>query len=115
MMELSRLKQLLGIESKDVSKDIALHFAMDNVEEIIKNYCHIDIIPDGLLTTAYRMAIDLWRNENLGDETTAQGSVSSISEGDTSVSFRQTVEDGYQDAILKNYKPSLNRYRKVVF
>ena len=114
-MELGRLKPLLGIALEDETKDAALAFAMENVEEIIRNYCHTETVPEGLLNTAYRMTIDLWRNENLGEEAPAQGSVSSISEGDTSVSFKQTVDDGFRETVLKNYKPVLNRYRRLVF
>lgn len=86
-MELSRLKQLLGIDEGDTSKDVSLSFVISDVEEIIKNYCHIEEVPDGLLNTAYRMAIDLYRNEKPGQEEAATGAVSSISEGDTSVSL----------------------------
>ena len=44
-MELSKLKQLLGIDSEDTSKDVPLNFAMDNVQEVINNYCHTAEIP----------------------------------------------------------------------
>ncbi len=114
-MELSRLKQLLGIDEGDTSKDVSLSFVISDVEEIIKNYCHIEEVPDGLLNTAYRMAIDLYRNEKPGQEEAATGAVSSISEGDTSISFKQSVDDNFKDTLLKNYKFSLNRYRRVVF
>nr|DAM62201.1 MAG TPA: Head Tail Connector Protein [Caudoviricetes sp.] len=112
-MELAKLKALLGIE--DDSKDVILEFVIDDVEETIKNYCHVDTVPDGLMNTGYRMAMDLYRNENIGSCTGATGSVSSITEGDTSTSFRQYVDDNFKDTVLKNYKSSLNRYRKVAW
>ena len=112
-MELAKLKALLGIE--DGSKDVILEFVIVDVEETIKNYCHVDTVPDGLVNTGYRMAMDLYRNENIGSETGATGSVSSISAGDTSTSFRQYVDDNFKDTVLKNYKSSLNRYRKVAW
>ena len=34
-MELSRLKQLLGIDEGDTSKDVSLSFVISDVEEII--------------------------------------------------------------------------------
>ena len=102
-MELAKLKALLGIE--DDSKDPVLEFVIADVEEM----------PAGLVNTGYRMAMDLYRNENIGNETGAVGSVSSISEGDTSTSFRQYVDDNFKDTVLKNYKSSLNRYRKVAW
>lgn len=112
-MEVAKLKELLGIE--DESKDVILEFVIADVEETIKNYCHVDEMPDGLQNTGYRMAMDLYRNENIGSESAAVGSVSSITEGDTSTSFRQYVDDNFKDTVLKNYKSLLNRYRKVVW
>lgn len=112
-MELNKLKQLLGIE--DELQDIQLKFIISDVEEIITNYCNIEEVPKGLLNTSYRMAVDLYRNENLGHEESALGSVSSISEGDTTTSFKQSVDDNFKDTLLKNYKPQLNRYRRLVW
>ena len=60
-MELAKLKALLGIE--DDSKDVVLEFVIADVEETIKNYCHVEKMPDGLTNTGYRMAMDLYRNE----------------------------------------------------
>ena len=114
-MELKTLKEYLGIAVEDTSKDIALTFIISDVEETIKNYCNIKEVPDGLLNTSYRMAIDLYRNENLGHEESAQGSISSISIGDTSTSFKQSVDDNFKNTVLKNYIPQLNRYRKLVW
>ena len=129
-MELEKLKILLGLsepvtdnkEDDEVTEvndkkntDIILEFIINNVEEIIKNYCHVEEVPEGLLNTAYRMAIDIYRNENVGSPESASGSVASINEGDTSISFRQYVDDNFKDTLLKNYNKSLNRYRKLVF
>lgn len=130
IMELEKLKILLGLsepatDNKDDEEDtevndkknadIILEFIINNVEEIIKNYCHVEEVPEGLLNTAYRMAIDIYRNENVGSPESASGSVASINEGDTSISFRQYVDDNFKDTLLKNYNKSLNRYRKLVF
>lgn len=129
-MELEKLKILLGLsepatDNKDDEEDtevndkknadIILEFIINNVEEIIKNYCHVEEVPEGLLNTAYRMAIDIYRNENVGSPESASGSVASINEGDTSISFRQYVDDNFKDTLLKNYNKSLNRYRKLAF
>ena len=67
------------------------------------------------MNTGYRMAMDLYRNENIGQEESASGPVSSMTEGDTSVSFRQYVDEHFKDTVLKNYRPVLNRYRRIVF
>jgi hypothetical protein len=139
-MELEKLKMLLGFtisnsdmdnkndikEEDDIDNsylinqendtiDVILEFIIADIEEIIKNYCHVDEVPEGLLNTSYRMAIDLYRNENIGNEDSPTGSVASINEGDTSVSFRQYVDDNFKETLLKNYSKTLNRYRKLVF
>ena len=56
-MDLAKLKALLGIE--DDSKDPVLEFVIEDVEETIKNYCHVGEMPAGLVNTGYRMAMDL--------------------------------------------------------
>lgn len=112
--QLNKLKALLGIESTDTSKDIILQFALEDIENVVKEHCHIDTIPMGLSTTVIRMAMELYRNENLGDEGIALGSVSSISEGSTSTSFRSSASE-FKDSLLKDYKSRLNKYRKLVW
>lgn len=111
-MEIEKLRKLLGVPE---GQDEVLEFIIADVEETIKNYCNIEEVPEGLLNTSYRMAMDLYRNENIGHEENALGSVSSISEGDTSTSFRQYADDNFKDTILKNHIRTLNRYRKVRF
>ncbi len=113
MLALEKLKLLLGVEGE--AQDFLLQFTLDSVEETILNYCNIKELPQGLEMTAYRMAMDLHRNENLGAEESAPGSISSLTEGDTSVSYNSCVTDGYKDTLLKAYEKQLNRYRRVVF
>jgi phosphoenolpyruvate synthase/pyruvate phosphate dikinase len=112
--KLNQLKGRLGIELTDTTKDEDLLFALQDVEETIKDHCHITEIPDGLNTTVIRMARELYMNENLGSDTVALGSVSSISEGDTSTSFRSAASE-FKDSLLKDYKSRLNKYRKLVW
>ncbi|MGL5715041.1 MAG: phage head-tail connector protein [Paraclostridium sp.] len=109
-----KLKKLLGISEDDITKDAILEFVLEDAKETILNYCNIEEIPDGLNNTLTRMAIDLYRCENLGSESQSLGSISSISEGDTSVSYRSS-ETEFKDSILKDYKKQLNRYRKLVW
>ncbi len=112
--KLNKLKELLGIELIDTSKDTILEFALEDVENIVKDHCNITEIPEGLNTTVIRMAMELYRNENLGDESSPLGSVSSISEGETSTSFRSSASE-FKDSLLKDYKSRLNKYRKLVW
>ena len=50
-----------------------MQFIIADVEESIMNFCNIEEVSEGLYMTAYRMAIDLYRNENLGDESNPLG------------------------------------------
>ncbi|MBC3804582.1 hypothetical protein GH808_09080 [Acetobacterium fimetarium] len=110
-MELEKLKQLLGITGAD--QDAVLQFCIDNVTEAITGYCHADTIPGGAMNTAYRMAMDLYRNENLGSTSVDNGLIASITEGDTSVSYKENTD--YTQSLLKNYRAQLSRYRKIVW
>ena len=103
-MELEKLKALLGIPQEDNSKDTALVFVMDQVEEIILNYCCVAEVPRGLLHTAYRMAMDIYRAESVGEAEPV--TVTSITEGEAlllaaAVSCRRSRE-----RYLKIIKPS---------
>lgn len=112
-MKMEKLKELLGIDLQDHSKDSVLRFAMEEAEEVVKNYCNINEIPAGLLITASHIAIDIYRGLNQSGE---EGlSVSSITEGDTSISFRKDAEESSVNNITSRYKASLNRFRKVRF
>ena len=110
-MEVEKLKKLLGKE--EVEDNTIFQFLLDDVKEIICNYCNIKEIPEGLKNTAYRMAMDLYRNEQIGSEENPV-MVTSVTTGDTSTSFsNQTTL--IKDTILKQYTKQLNRYRKLVF
>ena len=107
-MELAKLKLLLGIT--DNAKDALLQFCLDNTVETIINYCNLTTLPGGLENTAYRMAMELYRNENFGSQA-AIGQIASKSAGDVSVSYR---DDGnYLQSIMKNHTQQLNKYRVV--
>lgn len=114
MTNLEKLKKLLGIALEDGSKDFLLEFALEDVEQIVKDYCHIKEIPKELNTTVLKMAIDSYRNENLGEEESSLGSISSITEGDTTVSYRSAASE-FKDSLLNDYKAQLNKYRKLVW
>ncbi len=109
--QVKKEKALLGITENE--NDALVQFALESAEEIIKNYCHIDGVPEGLNTTMYRMAADIYRNEQFGQ----QGSISrvtSISEGDTTTSFGG-MESEFTKGLLKDYDMALRQYRRVVF
>lgn len=113
MQSVDIVRSLLNIE--DGSHDMQIMLILDAVAETICNYCNIDKVPDGLKYTQCRMAVDMYKAESVGGETT--GTPASISEGDTSVSFRDITGGKdyavYADGVMKNYTTILNRYRVV--
>lgn len=109
---LEQLQNLLGNPEK-ISEEI-LKFALEDTAEHIRNYCHIDDIPDGLMHTWVRMALDLVRNECFGSASLPNG-VKSISMGDTSTSFCNISDNSYAGSLLKTYEKTLRRYRKLDF
>ncbi len=114
-LDIATLKPLVGLSVSDTSKDDVLTFILSDVQEVILNYCHIDELPDGLSNTAYRMAMDLYRNEGIGDADESAGNVTSIKEGDTQINFGSSkYEQTFAESLLKNYSQQLNRYRKLV-
>ena len=101
--KLERLKKLLGIA--DDSKDEVLQFTIDNVMDMVLNYCNITEVPEKLENIILSMCVDKYRAESLGSET-SQGAVKSISEGDVSVSYGSaySVSDNPGMEFLKGYK-----------
>ena len=92
---LERIKerlQSIGYAVKD-SDDIAINFAMQKVENTIKNDCNISAIPDGLMN----IAIDMVVGEFLMSKKTfapndllnlnLDSAIKQIQEGDTNISF----------------------------
>ena len=112
-LTVERLSALLGFCEPDETVKIHLEFVLENAKDTVKNYCHIDEIPAELETTVLRMAMDIYRNEQMGNANVPQ-SVSSVQIGDTTTSFKTSAAE-FSESLMKNYKPVLNRYRKVVF
>lgn len=111
--QVKKLKILLGIADSD--KDVLIGFSLKSAEEVIKNYCHIEEIPEGLSATILRIAMDIYRNEQPGSSSVPMA-VQSITEGDSSTSFGTAQESViYAETLLKNYKKQLNRYRRVIW
>ena len=110
-LEVSTFRTILGITTTD--KDDVLQFVLDDVEETVLNYCNLDTLPKGLVKTAYRMAMDLYRAESFGQEAIESG-VSSISEGGATVSFKSSNYDtSFTSSLLKNYERQLTEYRRL--
>lgn len=125
---LERIKERLrsmGYAVKD-SDDIAINFAMQKVENTIKNDCNISAIPDGLMN----VAIDMVVGEFLMSKKTfapndllnfnLDAAIKQIQEGDTNISFAvgegsKTDEqrlDGFIDYLLNYGRDEFITYRR---
>lgn len=110
MVSTDKLAKLLGVADDNAY----LEFALTDAKNIILGYCHIDTIPSRLETTCYRMAMDIFRNEKFGEDGEL-GRLSSLTEGDVSISYGQRYDEIFTASLLKNYKAQLNPFRKLVF
>ena len=125
---LERIKerlQSIGYAVKD-SDDITINFAMQKVENTIKNDCNISAIPDGLM----HIAIDMVVGEFLMSKKTfapddllnfnLDAAIKQIQEGDTNISFAvgegsKTDEqrlDGFIDYLLNYGRDEFITYRR---
>lgn len=125
---LERIKerlQSLGYTVKD-SDDIAINFAMQKVENTIKNDCNISAIPDGLMNIAINMVV----GEFLMSKKTfapsdllnfnLDAAIKQIQEGDTNISFAvgegsRTDEqrlDSFIDYLLNYGRDEFITYRR---
>ncbi len=125
---LERIKdrlQSLGYTVKD-SDDIAINFAMQKVENTIKNDCNVSAIPDGLMN----IAIDMVVGEFLMSKKTfapndllnlnLDSAIKQIQEGDTNISFAvgegsKTDEqrlDSFIDYLLNYGRDEFITYRR---
>ena len=109
-----KLQKLLDITAPDSNITFTLEFILEDVNEIVKSYCNITEIPSALNNTVIKMAIDMYRRQGLGSEETPLGSISSITEGDVSISYRSNATE-IKDSLLTNYKSQLSKYRKLVW
>ena len=107
-------RKLKGIEMAD--EDIQL--AADEAEQVILNYCNITVVPDALRFTWANMAVDILKSLN-ADATgeAVSGGPSSVSMGDTSLSFSSSGSNsGHMvdlDALINDYKSQLQKFRRV--
>ena len=85
---------------------------IESTIEYIKNYCHIDSIPDDLKHTVILMAADLFRYD-VSSSSGQYDNVTSIKEGDVTVSYGSNSSS--MSSVFKDYKARLARFRKLVW
>lgn len=113
--------------------DIEIEIAILETEEVIKNYCNIDIIPQELKFTWANMTMDLLRyqyemnNPQSNDDILNSFGTADISElkvgdtqigvgGNNSVSAKAlNSHKANLDALIFDYQSQLNRFRKMAW
>jgi len=115
---------------------------VDEVKYAICNYCNIERIPEQLKYVWAAMTVDYYRwsqaitsipqnsDDDSGKSFSASGPVSSIQEGDTTVSFSSGLASAgvatadssvahsmsmVLDEVVLNYTNQLNRFRRIVW
>ncbi len=109
--DLEKLKLLLGKE--DASQDSALLFALETVEELIKNYCNLDQLPPRLANTKIHMAADFYKNGSLGQAEAMEAQ--SVTRGDVTVTYgsRAAGSSTGEQNLLGDYRGQLQTFRKL--
>ena len=93
---------MYGISEDDRGK---AERCIESTIEYIKNYCHIDGIPDDLKHTVILMAADLFRY----DISASSGRY----DNDVTVSYGSNSSS--MSSVFKDYKARLARFRKLVW
>lgn len=99
--------------------DVLIDFYLDLSRQFIKNYCHIDEIPEGLHNTMIQIAaIKLKANTEDGKSTLGMGvsSITSLSEAGQSISWgRVTSSKNFigDDDLITTFETILNRYKRM--
>lgn len=109
---LARLRILLGIAED--SEDAVLQFCLDFASQAVLSYCNLDALPEALEWTVIAMAADKYRMEGYGKKEAPTGAVSSLSQGDVSVSYQDAAARD-TCGLLKNYTATLNRFRRLAW
>lgn len=110
MTLLEQVKLLLGIA--DDSKDALLAMLCDNVTAQIQTYCRRQDVTDaGLQGIMADMVVSRYRSQEYGQEAVPKV-VSSISEGDTSISYK-TTQPTVSGELTEDDRRALAQYRKL--
>lgn len=113
-----QVKLLVSNSNENPDYDKIVDFTVDKITNDIANYCNIPIdeLPNELSAVAVSMAVQAIKvNGFLDSENTAN--IQSLSEGDTSVTFKP-VSDIYValqglNPITDNYTSILNNFRRL--
>lgn len=116
---MEKVKVLVSHKLRDnsISSDI-ICMAIEEAEQIIKNYCNFREVPTELAFTWANMACDIIKSFNAAETgEPVNGAPASVNMGDTTVSVSNTQSaTGHVvdlDAFIQNYREQLNKFRRV--
>lgn len=134
-MSMDRNQVIEIIKAKDLHNDLSPDFislALDEVEQVVLNYCMIPEVPNALRFTVANMTLDLLKyqlevnkpTDTLNLENIDISDVSGVKVGDTSVDIGESRRDNVRksvlnshknnlDDIVMNYRSQLNRFRRL--
>lgn len=78
---LVKLKELLGIDKTDTSKDVRLTFVLESIIQGILTYCNISSIPQALDRVVLMIAEDYYRGKYATEFEQAPATVTSVKRG----------------------------------
>lgn len=101
---------------------VILSYALE-IEWRIKNYCQINVVPDGLKYIWIAMVVDILKTEQSTNDEVSEvidTSGDNIKIGDTSITggssnaaANKAMNKPVIDDVVVNYRVDLNRYRKM--
>lgn len=131
-MDYLELTQLIKKKQTRVEfSDDEILLALQEIEQVIKNYCSIPEIPEALRFTWCNMSVDLLlyqRESNTSPDDVLEvfdpSDISTIKIGDTSISLGDKYRSNARsrtlqshvsnlDSIVTNYKAQLNMFRRI--
>lgn len=131
-MDYLELTQLIKKKQTRVEfSDDEILLALQEIEQVIKNYCSIPEIPEALKFTWCNMSVDLLlyqRESNTSPDDVLEvfdpSDISTIKIGDTSISLGDKYRSNARsrtlqshvsnlDSIVTNYKAQLNMFRRI--
>jgi len=106
--KIANIKLRLNISLTDATKDALVESYLQEARERIINYCNISALPPELDFTEISITVDLYNIKG------ASGDRAAVKEkqGEREITY-QTADTIGADAVVKNYAPQLNRFRRV--
>ena len=102
-------EMLLMLLGEGADENIA-KFCLSDVYLLVMDYCNVATLSDRLKAVIVSMAADLYRSQQFGSTELPSGAVTSIKEGEQSVTYGGIDE---KSKIFKDYRGRLNMHRKL--